>query len=187
MDSNLPSPRSTLWEPGYDTAHLAVPIFILILGGLLFVLPPTPVRQARPVPVSPPVIQPTTWLSPVPGTTFAPGQVLVVEGLAHPGSVVRLYWYADPLGDPLVVPPDGRWRFQVANIPAGSHTLRVGALVAGRPVWSPEFTLQVVPPEPVKPKMQPKAKSSTKATPKAKTAKPPANGSKTKKNAAKGE
>jgi hypothetical protein len=187
MESNAPSRRPSLWEPGFDTAHLAVPILILLLGGLLFYLPPAPIRQARPVPPPPPVIQPTTWLSPVPGTAFAPGQALVVEGLAHPGSVVRLYWYANPLGDPLVVPPDGRWRFQVANLPAGNHTLRVGALVAGRPVWSPEFTLLVVPPEPVKPKVQPKAKTPSKATSKAKAAKSPANPSKAKKNAAKGE
>ena len=187
MDSNFPPSRSALWEPGFDTAHLAVPILILVLGGLLFVLPSAPPRPIRPVPIAPPVIQPTTWLSPVPGTTFVPGQVLSVEGLAHPGSVVRLYWYADPLGDPMVVPPDGRWRFQVANIPAGNHTLRVGALVAGRPVWSPEFTLQVVPPEPVKPKVQPKAKAPAKAAPKSKTTKPAASPSKTKKNTAKGE
>jgi len=187
MDSNIPSRRPALWEPGFDTAHLAVPILILLLGALLFVLPPVPVPKARPVPSPPPVIQPTTWLSPPPGTTFVPGQVLVVEGSAHPGSVVRLYWYADPLGDPLVVPPDGRWRFQVANIPAGNHTLRAGALVAGRPIWSPEFTLQVIAPEPVKPKVQPKAKTPSKATPKSKVAKSPANSSKTRKNAAKGE
>ncbi len=187
MDSNVSSRRPSLWEPGFDTAHLAVPILILLLVGLLFILPPAPARQSRPVPVAPPVIQPTTWLSPVPGTIFTPGQMLVVEGLAHPGSVVRLYWYADPLGDPLVVPPDGRWRFQIANIPAGNHTLRAGALVAGRPVWSTEFTLQVVPPEPVKPKAQPKVKAPTKATPKPKTAKPPVNASKAKKNGAQGE
>ena len=86
-----------------------------------------------------------------------------------------------------MVPPDGRWRFQIATIPAGNHTLRAGALVAGRPVWSPEFTLQVVPPEPVKPKAQPKAKAPTKATTKPKTGKPPANASKAKKNGVQGE
>ena len=186
MDSNVSSRRPALWEPGFDTAHLAVPVLILLLGGLLFVLPPTPVTPPRPPPTPAPVLQPTTWLSPVPGTTFAPGQTLVVEGLAHPGSVVRLYWYSDPLGDPLVVPPDGRWRFQVANIPAGSHTLRAGALVAGRSVWSPEFTLQVVPPEPVKPRVQPKAKAPGKGVPKPKAAKPSANTPKTPKGAAKG-
>jgi hypothetical protein len=82
-----------------------------------------------------------------------------------------------------VVPPDGRWRFQIANIPAGNHTLRAGALVAGRPVWSPEFTLQVVAPETLKPKVQPKAKTPSKATSKSKVAKSP----KTRKNAAQGE
>lgn len=191
MEGTFPPRRPSLWEPGFDTAHLAVPVLILLLAGLLFVLPPSRVTPPRPPPVPIPELQPTTWLTPVPGTIFAPGQTLVVEGLAHPGSVVRLYWYSDPLGDPLVVPPDGRWRFQMANVPAGNHTLRVGALAAGRSVWSPEFTLQVVAPEPAKPKpqnkVQSKSKSPTKATPKPKTTKTPANAPKSRKNTAKGE
>ncbi len=191
MEGAFPPRRPSLWEPGFDTAHLAVPVLILLLGGLLFVLPPSRVVAPRPTPVPAPTLQPTTWLSPVPGTTFVPGQTLVVEGLAHPGSVVRLYWYSDPLGDPLVVPPDGRWRFQVAQVPAGSHTLRAGALVAGRSVWSTEFTLNVVPPEPVRPKpgnkVQSRSKAPTKAAPKPKTTKTPANPSKSRKNTVQGE
>ena len=189
MDSTFPPRRPSLWEPGFDTAHLAVPVLILLLVGLLLVLPTPPATPPRSVSAPAPVLQPTTWLTPLPGTSFAPGQTLVVEGLAHPGSVVRLYWYSDPLGDPVVVPPDGRWRFQVANVPAGTHTLRAGALVAGRSVWSPEFTLQVVMPEPMKPqpKVQSKAKAPAKPAPKPKAAKPPANASKNRKNTAKGE
>lgn len=193
MEGSFPPRRPSLWEPGFDTAHLAVPVLILLLGGLLFVLPTPRVAPPRPTPAPTPTLQPTMWLSPAPGTTFVTGQTLVVEGLAHPGSVVRLYWYSDPLGDPLIVPPDGRWRFQVANVPAGNHTLRAGALVAGRSVWSSEFTLIVMPPEPVRPKagnkVQSKSQSSTKAAPKPKPkpTKTSANASKSGKNTTKGE
>lgn len=191
MEGTFPPRRPSLWEPGFDTVHLVVPVLILLLGGLLFVLPTPRVTPPRPVPAPIPTLQPTTWLSPVPGTIFAPGQTLIVEGLAHPGSVVRLYWYSDPLGDPLVVPPDGRWRFQVANVPAGNHTLRAGALVAGRSIWSAEFNLTVVPSEPVRPKtgnkVQSKSKSPTKVAPKPKTTKTSANASKSRKTTAKGE
>lgn len=166
--------RPAYWTPGYDTAHLAVPVLLVLLAVLLAFLPAKPRQRTRIVPPAPPVIRPTTILSPLAGSAVGSGQTVVVDGLAHPGGVVRLYWYAQPIGEPTVVALDGRWQFTLANLPPGTHTVRAGALVAGRSIWSSEVVFTVA---------APATRPTAKPAPKKPAAKAPANSTKTRKPA----
>ncbi len=138
--------RPPYWVSGYDRPHLVVPVLILLVALAIGLLPGRPVTRSRVVPPAPPEIRPTVILSPTAGTSLAAGQSTVVEGLAHPGGIVRLYWYSQPIGEPTRVAADGRWQFTLANLPAGSHALRAGALVAGRSIWSGETVFTVTAP-----------------------------------------
>jgi len=139
--------RPRFWVPGFDTAHLVLPALLLFFAILLAVVPPEPVPLKRIAPPPLPQTRPTTILSPAAGSIFAPGQLGVVEGLAQPGGVVRLYWSDRPLGEPTRVGPDGRWSFTIGRFPPGQHILSAIAMVEGRYLRSPEvvFTVQAPP------------------------------------------
>lgn len=164
--------RPRYWEPGFDTAHLVVPVLIAGVALLIALLPSqlaAPLRTAPPTPVN---IVPTTILSPVAGMAMSLGQSVTVDGVAQPGSIVRLYWYAQPVGEPTRVAPDGRWHFTLGNLPAGTHSIRVGAWVAGRNLWSPEVVFTATNPAPAV--TSPAAKTTAKPVPSKKpAAKPP--------------
>lgn len=138
--------RPPYWVSGYDRPRLAVAALILLVAMAIGFLPGRPVTRSRVVPPAPPEIRPTVILSPTAGTRLEAGQATVVEGLAHPDGIVRLYWYSQPIGEPTRVAPDGRWQFTLGNLPAGSHALRAGAVVAGRSIWSSETVFTVTAP-----------------------------------------
>ena len=163
--------RPRFWVPGFDTAHLVLPALLALAVGLLVVLPNRAVTASQPAPVARQLL-PTTILAPVAGTVLPAGQGgVVVEGLAQPGGVVRLYWFAQPIGEPTLVGTDGRWRFTLGNLPVGQHTLRVSTLAERRYLWSPELVITVAAPAakaPVKPAPAKKPASAKKPVTKAK-------------------
>jgi len=163
------------WEAGFDTVHLAVPALAALVALLIAFLPARPMTRTRVVPPAPPQIVPTTILGPTAGATLTAGQPALVEGLAHPGSIVRLYWYSQPIGEPTRVGRDGRWQFSIGGLPAGTHSIRAGALVSGRHVWSGEtvFTaVTVAPKAPAKPAAKTPVKSGSSGKPSSKTSRP---------------
>jgi len=163
--------RPRYWVPGFDTAHLAVPALMIVVGLLITYLPARSVTRNRTVPPVPAQVMQTTILSPLAGAELTIGQTAVIEGLAQPGGIVRLYWYAQPIGEPTRVGLDGRWQFTIANLPAGTHSVRAGALVAARNIWSSEVVFTAVAPA-SKPMVKPAAKSGTSSKAPTKTRKP---------------
>lgn len=147
----MSDPSSVPWRPrywiaGYDRWSLIAPGLCVLIVALLFVLPksaaPTPVY--RPAPLPP--LAATTIATPLPGATFRIGQVGDLLGTAQPGSMVRLYYGTNVIGQVPVL-ADGRYRFQLSTFPAGQHTLRAQAVVGARSQWSSEvtFTVQAAP------------------------------------------
>ena len=135
------------WIPGYDRWSLIAPGLLVLIVALLFVLPRPGVNAVpRYRPVPPRVLAVTTILTPLPGSVFRVGQVGDLNGTAEPGSLVRLYYGTQAIGQ-TVAAADGRYRFQLASFPAGQHTLRAEAVVGARSQWSSEvtFTVQAVP------------------------------------------
>jgi len=154
--------RPRFWVPSFDTPHLVVPGLLLVVGLLLALLPSRPLVRTRVPPPAPAQINPTLILSPTAGAVLTAGQSAVIEGLAQPGGIVRLYWYSQPIGEPTRVALDGRWQFTIASLPPGTHSLRAGALVAGRSIWSGETIFNVSAP-PARPSAKPAPKAGTKA------------------------
>ncbi|HAB18509.1 MAG TPA: hypothetical protein PLX89_11275 [Verrucomicrobiota bacterium] len=140
--------RPRYWAPSFDRPHLAIPVLIALVAVLIAYLPGRPIKPVRTIPPAPLSVLPTTILAPTAGVVLPPGYTGVVEGLAQPGSIIRLYWYDKPLGDPTRVEADGRWRFSVGNFPAGQHSLRASAWMAGRYEWSSEVVFSVAAPTP---------------------------------------
>lgn len=147
--------RPRFWIPGYDRWSLIAPGLLGLIVALLCVLPKPPVAVVpRHRPVPPRVLAVTTILTPLPGSVFRVGHVADLEGTAEPGSLVRLYYGTQAIGQ-TVVAVDGRYRFGISSFPAGQHTLRAEAVVGARSQWSSEVTFTV--------QAAPKAATTTKA------------------------
>lgn len=135
--------RPRFWIAGYDTAHLAVPVLLVAVILALAFAPPPPPRVA-PQPARPMVVP--QIVSPAPGTILAAGQAFSLDGVAEPGSNVRLFYFLNqidyPLGDTRAG-ADGRWRFTVNGLQSGNHSFRATAFLAGRSQISREVTYQV--------------------------------------------
>jgi hypothetical protein len=138
--------RPRYWIPGYDQWSLIVPGLCVLCFVLVFVLPkpPAPAPVYRSVPLRP--LAATTILTPLPGSVFRVGQVGDLAGTAEPGSLVRLFYGTNAIGQTLVA-TNGTYRFQISTFPAGQHTLRAAAIVGARSQWSTEvtFTVQAAP------------------------------------------
>ena len=138
--------RPRYWIAGYDRWSLIAPGLCALLFALVLVLPkpPAPAPVYRSVPLRP--LAATTILTPLPGSLFRVGQVGDLAGTAEPGSLVRLYYGTNAIGQTLVA-TNGTYRFQISSFPTGQHTLRAVAIVGARSQWSTEvtFTVQAAP------------------------------------------
>ncbi len=136
--------RPRYWIAGYDRWSLIAPGLCVLLFALVLVLPKPPAPVYRPAPLRP--LAATTILTPLPGSLFRVGQVGDLAGTAEPGSLVRLYYGTNAIGQTLVA-TNGTYRFQISSFPAGQHTLRAAAIVGARSQWSTEvtFTVQAAP------------------------------------------
>lgn len=163
-ESNAPPPwRPRYWIPGYDRWSLIAPGLCVLLVALIFVLPKPvapPVQRVRQVALPP--LAPTVILTPLTGSSYRVGQVGDLAGTAQPGSMVRLYYGTNLIGQVPIL-ADGQYRFQIGKFPVGQHTLRTEAVVGARSQWSTEVTFTVL--------AAPKAPTPTKKTapPKKKT------------------
>ncbi len=131
-------------------------------------LPTPPIRtrpsyregSAVPVPTPPtqPLMRPTRIESPAPNTLFWRDRLGDVEGIAEPGSLVRLFW-SDQLIGQTTADADGRYRFQLRNFPPGLHQVQVIATL-GRSAQASSPVQFVVKAERA-PKPGPKSSSKT--------------------------
>ena len=142
--------RPRFWIPGFDTAHLAVPGLLLLVLCLIAAAPATPV-PVRPAPAAPQPLNPASILSPTSGSVLSPEQLSLIEGVAHPGSSVQLYWHNRPVGPPAQAGIDGRWHFINVRFPPGQHVLSVVARSGNRQTVSASVLVTVKPP-PAQPK-----------------------------------
>ena len=149
------------WIPGYDTPSLAAPVLLVILVVLLCVLPTPKVAVVRQAPAPPPMA-PTLILRPQTGAVLPPLKPFELLGTAQPGGTVRIYFGTVILAQTQAA-TDGIYRFQLAQFPAGTHSLRVEAVFRGRSQWSTELALRFDQPHPTpsKPAAKP-AKAPTK-------------------------
>lgn len=134
--------RPRYWIGWYDRWHVPVVAGFLALAGWL-AWQPRPVVKAAPVVAAPiPVpapLHPTLLDSPPAGGSWKPSQRLDVVGRAHPGT--RVVLFHSGTGRPesalaqTVADPQGRFRFALAGLSAGEHTVWAVAYAAdGR--WS---------------------------------------------------
>jgi len=147
--------RPRYWIEGYDTAHLAVPVLLLIVIGLLAFLPGNSTTakalpQQRTGQAASPSLQqpaprpmtPTLWLQPRSGTMVSAGQPLTVNGTAEPGSLVRLFYLHNRQGHLLSqtnATAQGQWRFIVSKLTAGQHSFQAVAYSGSRTMPSGEL------------------------------------------------
>ncbi len=142
------------WIPGYDNYSLAAPVLLVIVGILLAILPAPKVPYVRPT-VPPPPLAPTLILQPQAGATLPPLKPFELVGSAQPGGTVRLYFGVQILAQ-TTAGVDGAYRFQLAQFPAGTHTVRVETISRGHSQWSTELALHFDLPHPTVQKPAPK-------------------------------
>jgi hypothetical protein len=141
------------WIADYDVRHFYL---LLPLTGILLVvlfllsrepkpgtapgakLPPTGPAASSAAPMAPTVLQ-----SPYAAAVMMQERLGTVEGTAEPLSLVRLYLGKKLLGES-AADPQGRFRFQLTNFPAGQHRMRAEAWSGGRSVTSEEVLFTVV-------------------------------------------
>ncbi len=134
------------WIPGYDAFSLAAPVLLVIVGILLAILPAPKVPYVRRV-TPPPPLAPTLILQPQAGAVLPPLKPFELIGSAQPGGTVRLYYGVQILAQTTAA-MDGAYRFNLAQFPAGAHTVRVETVFRGRSQWSTELALRFDVPHP---------------------------------------
>jgi len=139
--------RPRYWIPGYDSAHLAVPALLGLVILLLAVVPAPRFSASGASPGSRAEAQrmtvPAVILSPTGGAVLTPDQLTVIEGLGPAGAVIHLFWFDQALGAPTRAGADGRWRFQVQQLPPGSHALRAVSQLGEQQTVSPPVLFTV--------------------------------------------
>lgn len=138
--------RPRYWIAGYDTAHLAVPALLGLIGVLLGTAPsPTGGRTRVPTPDLPQSTQGPLILSPTSMAILTAAELKIVEGLGPPGADVRLIWYDRPFGPSTRIGSDGRWSFAVGSFPEGRHALRAVIRWQGSLATSPPAIITIRP------------------------------------------
>jgi hypothetical protein len=141
------------WISDYDFRHLCLlpPLVGILFIGLWIVsretktagppsstAPPSQAAGRSSKPMAPTVLQ-----SPYPAAVMMQERLGTVEGTAEPRSIVRLYLGKKLLGE-VAADPQGRFRFQLTNFPAGQHRMRAEAWSEGRSLTSEEVLFTVV-------------------------------------------
>lgn len=127
LTPSLPTARPPIHPPSTPPPTQSIPTTPSSREGSAMLVP-TPPNQ--------PIMRPTRIESPAPNTLFWRDRLGDVEGIAEPGSLVRLFW-SDKLIGQTTADADGRYRFGLRNFPPGQHQVQVIATLGRSAQASP--------------------------------------------------